>query len=91
MLFVVIMSSCGTKTFKEDPELKESERIAVLEKAKTDSLTVIVKMDDSYYTVRNNQIVSKARVASDDLGAGIFAGIVIALILTAAIGIIVNS
>lgn len=56
-LFVLFLSSCTTNTFIEDPSLKESERIAVLEKAKTDTLIIAVSMDKSTYLIKDNKIL----------------------------------
>lgn len=84
-LFISLLTGCGDK-FTPDPSLKESERIAVLEKAKTDTLTTIVQMDDNLYIIRDNKIQSKTGKESDVGAAMVFGGlVVICLVLIAAI------
>lgn len=52
----ILLSSCTLNTKKEDPYLKESERIAVLEKVKTDTTVVFITIDNKYYLVEKNKI-----------------------------------
>lgn len=84
LTFLVIFTSCETPTFKDDPEMKESERIAVLEKVKTDTTTVVVEMDKYLYTVKNNKIVARAYKTDDD--TIIWPILIIALIFGICIG-----
>ena len=56
----MIFTSC--EVIKSDPTLKESERIGVLEKAKTDTLNIYIEMDKKVYVVRENNIVNLYRV-----------------------------
>lgn len=80
ILFCFLLIAC-TDTLKKDPSLKESERIALLQKAKTDTLTTVVEMDNSYYFIKDNKVEGQLLKESGDLGMGIFLGIVIMMIL----------
>jgi hypothetical protein len=82
LIFIIgifLLTSCGDK-FAPDPYLKESERIAVLEKAKTDTLTTIVEMDKNLYIIKDNKIQAKSSKESET-GYAIFFGFVIATFL----------
>jgi len=85
-LFALFLSSCDSDTFSEDPSLKESERIAVLQKAKTDTLLIAVDMDNHTYIVKEGKIVSYTS-NSMPLGAiwgfGVLVGLVIGVFICA--------
>ena len=82
---IFLLSGCNNPTFKEDPSIKESERIAVLEKAKTDTLSIIIKIDDNLYIVEKGVIKGRTFEEQADhfgvfmvgLGLGLFISLII--------------
>lgn len=77
---LVLLTSCNVNTFHTDPSVKESERIAVLEKAKTDTLTTVVQMDDYVYHVKDGKIVQRAETKTDAFLVVFLIGILIGVV-----------
>lgn len=77
----LLLIGCTSPTFTEDPSLKESERIAVLEKAKTDTLSTIVEMDNKYYIIKDNKIEKRTSKLQNDPFLMFVSGVLTVLII----------
>lgn len=62
MLLAIVAMSCSPGSSLDDnPKLKESERIAVIMKAKTDTTSLFIQMDDKNYVVKEGAIIKAGR------------------------------
>lgn len=77
---IFLLIGCDSPTFTSDPSLKESERIAVLEKAKTDTTTILIKMDDKLYIVEKGIIKGYALNEEPTIISTFITGLLIGLI-----------
>lgn len=78
---LMMLIGCTSPTFTEDPSLKESERIAVLQKAKVDTLSTIVEMDNKYYIIKDNKIEKRTSKEQISSFSTFFIGVLTVLII----------
>lgn len=70
LIIGILFLLSGCDVFTEDPSLKESERIAIMTKVKTDSLTTAVELDNKVYLVKDNKV--EKMTPKEDPGPVIF-------------------
>lgn len=83
IILVIILSSCEENIEKE-PAVTESERALVMQKALTDTTTIVIETDNDIYHVKDNKIVGKTSKLRGEL-LSFCIGLFVMLIISIAI------
>lgn len=71
ILFTLFIMTGCEKIYNEDPYIKESERLLVLEKAKTDTTSIYLESDNKFFVVKEGKIVKSGLLDILAVGATI--------------------
>jgi len=68
LVFMLLFLVSCESTMNDDPYLKESERVKLIEQAKTDTTKIFITIEDTHYVVEKDKVLYKTGAKKVDPG-----------------------